>query len=230
MKKSIVLILTVLLILGLTLPAVAAESAAVGISADNVKAQPGDVVAVPVRITGNTGFTNFGISLDYDREHLTLTGIQLADGENPYLCGALAAANPAWTNENGASFGYVTCANPKAVTEDGILFTAVFRVSETFSGTAAVTPAVGYLRLCHGETSAFAEIRAQGQAGYVRTVVLAGDFNDDGIVSFAEAAETVRGYFGNEELTEEKLSVVDTDSDGIISAAEVTEVLRNYRQ
>ena len=229
MKRITALILAALLVLGLSLTAAAAE-ASVQISADGVKAAPGQEITVPIRITGNKGFTNFGIALDYDRESLTLTGIQLTDGEKNYLCGSLAAANPDWTDEAGASFGYVTCANLETVTEDGILFTATFLVSEALAGSAEVTPVVKYLRLGDQETSLFASLLTQEKSGYIRTHILSGDFNDDGIVSIAEAAEAVRAYLGTERLSEEKLSTVDADGDGTVSTAEITEVLGNYHQ
>lgn len=92
-------------------------------------------MTVPIRISGNRGFTNFGIALDYDREQLELLSIQTAEGETPYLCGTTVAVNTQWTGTDEKTFGYVTAALEEAATADGILFTATFRVSGDFSGT-----------------------------------------------------------------------------------------------
>ena len=83
MKKIISIVLAVALIFVLAVTAMAAEIAECTVSADSVTA--GKTVTVPVRITGNRGFTNFGIALDYDRAQLELLSIQTAEGETPYL-------------------------------------------------------------------------------------------------------------------------------------------------
>ena len=75
----------------------AAEIADCTVSADSVSATAGGTVTVPIRISGNRGFTNFGIALDYDREQLELLSIQTAEGETPYLCGTTVAVNTQWT-------------------------------------------------------------------------------------------------------------------------------------
>jgi len=72
-----------------------------------------------------------------DREQLELLSIQTAEGETPYLCGTTVAVNTQWTGTDEKTFGYVTAALEEAATADGILFTATFRVSGDFSGTAA---------------------------------------------------------------------------------------------
>ena len=91
MKKITSVILAVALIFALAVTAMAAEIADCTVSADSVSATAGGTVTVPIRISGNRGFTNFGIALDYDRAQLELLSIQTAAGETPYLCGAVAA-------------------------------------------------------------------------------------------------------------------------------------------
>ena len=84
MKKIISIVLAVALIFVLAVTAMAAEIAECTVSVDSVPAA-GKTVTVPVRITGNRGFTNFGIALDYDREQLELLSIQTAAGDL-WLC------------------------------------------------------------------------------------------------------------------------------------------------
>ena len=146
MKRITSVILAIALIFALAVTAMAAEIADCTVSADSVSATAGGTVTVPIRISGNRGFTNFGIALDYDREQLELLSIQTAEGETPYLCGTTVAVNTQWTGMDEKSFGYVTAALEEAATADGILFTATFRVSGDFSGTAAVQPVVQYMR------------------------------------------------------------------------------------
>ena len=146
MKKITSVILVIALIFALAVTAMAAEIADCTVSADSVSATAGGTVTVPIRISGNRGFTNFGIALDYDREQLELLSIQTAEGETPYLCGTTVAVNTQWTGTDEKTFGYVTAALEEAATADGILFTATFRVSGDFSGTAAVQPVVQYMR------------------------------------------------------------------------------------
>ena len=116
MKKITSVILAIALIFALAVTAMAAEIADCTVSADSVSATAGGTVTVPVRISGNRGFTNFGIALDYDREQLELLSIQTAEGETPYLCGTTVAVNTQWTGADGKTFGYVTAALEEAAT------------------------------------------------------------------------------------------------------------------
>ena len=75
MKKITSVILAIALIFALAVTAMAAEIADCTVSADSVSATAGGTVTVPIRISGNRGFTNFGIALDYDREQLELLSI-----------------------------------------------------------------------------------------------------------------------------------------------------------
>ena len=72
MKRITGVILAIALIFALAVTAMAAEIADCTVSADSVSATAGGTVTVPIRISGNRGFTNFGIALDYDREQLEL--------------------------------------------------------------------------------------------------------------------------------------------------------------
>ena len=151
MKKITSVILAIALIFALAVTAMAAEIADCTVSADSVSATAGGTVTVPIRISGNRGFTNFGIALDYDREQLELLSIQTAEGETPYLCGTTVAVNTQWTGTDEKTFGYVTAALEEAATADGILsgsvgiFPAMRRCSRWCSICAATNGCCLYL-------------------------------------------------------------------------------------
>lgn len=220
MKKIISIVLTVALIFALAVTAMAAEIAECTVSADSASAAAGKTVTVPVRITGNRGFTNFGIALDYDREQLELLSIQTAEGETPYLCGTAAAGNPQWTGADGKAYGYVTAALEDAVTEDGILFTATFRVSESFSGTAAVQPAVQYMRSNKRLLSVFDAIPVTAVSGTVSTV-LVGDYDRNGEVDVFDAVGLYAAVIDDVDFSEDDLNRLDVNRDGEIDIFDV---------
>lgn len=218
MKKIISIVLAVALIFALAVTAMAAEIADCTVSADSVSA--GKTVTVPVRITGNRGFTNFGIALDYDRAQLELLSIQTAAGETPYLCGAVAAGNTQWAGADGKTCGYVTAALKDAVTEDGILFTATFQVSEDFSGTAAVQPVVQYMRSNKRLLSVFDAIPVTTVSGTVSTA-LVGDYDRNGKVSVADVMGLFSAIMNGKSFSADDYSQVDVNQDGRINVADV---------
>lgn len=219
MKKIISVILAAALVFALAVTAMAAEMAACTVSADSVSATAGGTVTVPIRISGNRGFTNFGIALDYDREKLELVSIQTA-GEAPYLCGAAAAANPQWTSPEEETYGYVTAALEEAVTEDGVLFTATFRLSEDFSGTATVRPVVRYMRSNQRLLSVFDEISVTVENGTVSTV-LVGDYDQNGIVTVLDVMGLYSAVIEDADFSEADFARLDVNQDGVVNMLDV---------
>ena len=239
MKKFLRIIPILILMLALPLAAAAAELTGCRISADSVSGRPGETVTVPVRIASNPGFTNFGIALDYDREKMTLVSIQLEDEQQePYLCGSFAASNIAWdpaldanaeTFPENALWGYVVCVQPEVVSADGILFTATFRMNNTVSGTAGVTPVVNYMRNNEAVFSVFETVVTQCEQGTVSVVAaMPGDVNGDGIVSAGEIVKIIQGYRGKT-VDAAVMLAVDSNGNGIIDASELIRAVRNYR-
>ena len=220
MKRITSVILAIALIFALAVTAMAAEIAdctvhvefgPCPVSADSVSATAGGTVTVPIRISGNRGFTNFGIALDYDREQLELLSIRTAEGETPYLCGTTVAVNTQWTG---------TAALEDAVTEDGILFTATFRVSEDFSGTAAVQPVVQYMRSNKRLLSVFDAIPVTTVSGTVSTV-LVGDYDQNGTVNALDVMGLYRAVISGTDFSEEDLDRLDVNRDGMINALDI---------
>lgn len=219
MKKIISAVLAAVLLFAMAVTAMAADMADCTVSAGSVSGAAGGTVTVPIRVTGNRGFTNFGIALDYDREQLELVSIQTA-GETPYLCGEAAAANPQWTDADEKTYGYVTAALEEAATEDGILFTATFRLSETFTGTAEVRPVVKYMRSNRRLLSVFDEIPVETAVGTVSTALL-GDYDQNGQVDVFDVMGLYAAVSSSTDFTEEDVARLDVNQDGGIDVFDV---------
>lgn len=227
MKKVLTIILSLILVMGMTLTAVAVEVTGCAVTAESVTAAAGEQVSVPVKITSNQGFTNFAIALDYDRDDLELVSIEPSE-----LCGDLVSVNTEWdfsADENAAqneafaegnTYGYITCASSDAVTGDGELFTATFNVSEDFSGTAEVTPVVSYMRNNSAVYAVFEEVSVQASAGTVTLEgdVLAGDVDGNGMVTSLDAALAFAASIDSSSLTETQKAAADVDGNGMITS------------
>ena len=225
MKKIISGALVVMLIFALAVTAMAAEIADCTVSADSVWAAAGQTVTVPVRITGNRGFTNFGIALDYDREQLELLSIQTAEGETPYLCGPAVSVNPDWKGADEKTYGYVTAASADPIPGDGILFTATFRVSGGFSGAAAVTPEIQYLRSNQSLFPVFDTIKAEAEAGTLSSVLI-GDYDRNGIVNVIDVMGLYNAIGNGDGFTEADMARLDINQDGTVNAMDVMGIYR----
>lgn len=215
MKKLICWTLAVLMLLGLTTAAYAAETTCT-VSADSVTAGAGEEVTVSIRIAGNPGFTNFGIFLDYDREKLTLVEVEDVAGE-------ISGGNLQWEDPEGKERCYVTSASASAVTGDVVLFTAKFTTAEDFTGTAQVTPEVRYIRNNTAVFSVFEEITATVESGTVGegNDVLLGDVNGDGKINVADIAITSMHVKNKFTLSQAQLKAADVNGDGKVNVADV---------
>lgn len=242
MKRIFRIALAALLLAVIALPVSAEEASEVcTVRADSVSGKPGETVIIPVRIENNTGLTNFGIALDYNRELLELTDIRLADEQQaPYLCGSFADAGTSWdpakdANASGkddftrdVTYGYVTCALVETTVDDGVLFAATFRLAEDFAGTAAVTPVVNYIRDQGTNPETFEELQAHTAAGAVNldvgSVVKPGDVNADGYITADDAASAFAASKDASKLTEEQKDAADVTGDGYITADDAAQI------
>lgn len=227
MKKTIGIFLAALLSLVIPLSAAATELTTCTVTAESVEAAPGATVTVAIRIAGNPGFTNFAISLDYDREHLTLMQIATSNGDTPYLCGKQTAVNLHWNDDTG----FVVAATEKPVKDDGILFVATFAIDPEFLGEAYVTPVVGYIRNNEAVFSVFEQIRAVIAKGKIRSDlsgVLAGDLTGDGVVEYNDVMLAYQAYLGEAQLTAAQMAAVDTDRNGTVEETEYRAVYQIY--
>lgn len=234
MRRILRISAAALLLLSMILPVSAEETAPRAeperctLRADSVSGKPGETVTVPVRIENNAGFTNFGIILDYDRQQLELVSIQLTDErQEPYLCGSCADANIAWESEN-VSYGYVVCALAEESGEDGVLFTATFRLTEVFGDEASVTPVVAYVRNQSEIPAIFDEVQVQAVPGTVsrnaESTLMAGDANADGYITADDAASAFAASKDASKLTEEQKAAADVSGDGYITADDAARI------
>lgn len=219
MKKIIGCVLVIVMALGFTLTAMA-EHLNCNIKTDDITAAAGSEIMIPVRITDNSGFTNFAIALEYDHEVLELRSINTQDEKGTYLCGSMTSVNTEWQDENGKNYGYIVCTQNEKVTDDGVLFTATFYVKDNFAGKTIVTPVVQYMRNQTTVFSVFENLKTTVSAGAVEyddTVSLLGDVNGDGDVTPADAARVYKAAIGEIELTEKELSAADVNNDGAVT-------------
>ena len=227
MKKVISILLSLLYLLGVPMVAFAEEITTCSVSVDSVPTPPGEQITVPIRITENQGFTNFAISLEYDPEKLELLSINTTDDQNSYLCGSMVSTNMDWKNEEGKSCGYVVSASENAVSGDGVLFTATFRVSQDFDDSTMVTPVVLYVRNNAAVFSIFEEITAFVTSGTI-TAIVAGDVTGDGMVEYDDVMKVYKASLGEVNLTEEEKLLADINGDQIIDNLDVEEIYRIY--
>ena len=226
MKKFIAFFLAVLLSLAIPFQVLAAELTSCTVTAESAAGAPGEEVTVEVRIGDNSGFTNFAVALDYDREHLTLKRINTKDGSTPYLCGSNVSINEVWDAEE-KQYGFVVSASADPVKEDGILFTVTFEIAADFVGVAQVTPVVQYIRNNEAVFSIFEQINGVVTAGTI-TSVLVGDVNGDGIIEYNDVMLAYKAFLGEAELTQEQMAVVDSDRSGTIEEAEYHAIYQIY--
>lgn len=227
MKKVISILLSLLYLLGVPMFAFAEEITTCSISVDSVPTPPGEQITVPVRITENQSFTNFAISLEYDAEKLELISINTTDDQNPYLCGSMVSTNIDWKNAEEKSCGYIVSASENAVSGDGILFTATFRVSQDFDDSTTVTPVVHYIRNNTAIFSIFEAITASVTPGTIKAIV-AGDVTGDGMVEYDDVMKVYKASLGEVNLTEEEKLLADINGDQSIDNLDVEEIYRIY--
>lgn len=227
MKKVISILLSLLYLLGVPMFAFAEEITTCSVSVDSVPTPPGEQITVPIRITENQGFTNFAISLEYDPEELELLSINTTDDQNSYLCDSMVSTNMDWKNAEGKSCGYVVSASENAVSGDGVLFTATFRVSQDFDDSTMVTPVVLYVRNNAAVFSIFEEITASVTSGTI-TAIVAGDVTGDGVVEYDDVMKVYKASLGEVSLTEEEKLLADINGDQSIDNLDVEEIYRIY--
>lgn len=235
MKKTISVLLAVLLGLLIPLTASAAEdltSCEVSVDVgDAVIFGPGETIEVEIKIDKNPGFTNFAVALDYDRDALTLKEIATKEttpeGENPYLCGLQVSANTRWS-DGDKTYGYVVAAmvEPEKA-ESGTLFKATFEIAADYVGEAVIKPEVLYIRNNERLFSVFEDINAKVTAAKIKSV-LPGDVNLDGIVEYDDVMLAYRASNGTAELDNEQLAAADRNKNGNVDESDYREIYDIY--
>lgn len=220
MKKWICCILAAVMVLALAVGVYAAESTC-AISADSLTAAAGGTVTVPIRISENPGFTNFAMELHYDSEALTLTAIENVAGD-------VTSVNLSREDGDGNLCGYVVSASASAITEDTVLFNAVFTVSADFSDTTEITPVVSYIRNNSASFSVFEGVTASVEVGSVQagSNIVLGDVNDDGNINAKDMQMVYKASIHEIILIEEQEKAADVNGDGKIDAKDMQLIYR----
>lgn len=227
MKRIISIGISLLLCLGLPLIGSAEEVQICTVTADSVLSPPDKQITVPVSISGNPGFTNFAVCLEYDAERLELLSINTADGTDSYLCGALVSTNTQWKNGEKTTCGYIVSASEDLVTEDGILFTATFHVNADLKNFAMVTPLVRYIRNNASDYTVFEETSVSTVAGTV-TAIVAGDVNGDGVLEYDDVMLVYRSLSDPTLLKEEQKKRADINADDVLDKTDLDEIYSIY--
>ncbi len=100
----------------------------------SVKGMPGEYVDVPVSIKNNSGLSGFKVSLNYDKEYLTPIGIIVGTIIESRYQANIKSLNDENTNiETDLENINVCWYEPENISDDGLLFTIRFLVSDTAS-------------------------------------------------------------------------------------------------
>ena len=127
MKKIIsILVVTVLSVFCMSTAAVA-SSAPVVIVAEEVTAA--NQLTLSYTLENNPGISGFGLTLEYDETAMTLKSLKKGE-----LCTGGFFAGSAKKGEAEFAYAYDEEGNPASITEDGVLFTAVFDITNAKVG------------------------------------------------------------------------------------------------
>ena len=128
---------------------------------------------------------------------------------------------------DGNSTGFIVCASSDPVKENGILFTATFKIGADFTGELEVTPDVQYVRNNEAVFSVFETIHAVVNPGTV-TSVLAGDVNGDGIIEYDDVMLAYKAFLGEVALTTEQMAALDRNGNGRVEESEYQTIYQSY--
>ncbi len=116
-------------------PKVVKAAAAIQFYAEDVTAKPGEEIEVPVKIKGNTGIMGFDIDVQYDKNVLTpVDEVTKSD----LLAGSFENGVKVALDNNADSFN-VLWAGTDNMTEDGVVFTLKFQVSDQASDSTSIS-------------------------------------------------------------------------------------------
>lgn len=127
-KKSLAVLLSLVMLFGMTMTALAADAAAViELEVSNSAPRVGEEFTVTAKITENTGFNAFDFQLTYDEEVVAFLGFESTYdedyGENVLVSDFVTGSLVAFNDETG----YIGLARTNDSTKTGTLFTAKFK-------------------------------------------------------------------------------------------------------
>lgn len=131
MKKIVALLCCVCCMAFSALTGHAVEASQNRIYAEKVHAVAGEVIRIPLRISGNTGFMGFGMTVYYDPEVFAPLSVEASE----LLTGLF---NDSIGTSQSGSFD-VVFTNSSDITEDGVLFTIVLQTAAEIYGSKTLT-------------------------------------------------------------------------------------------
>ena len=183
---------------------------------ENKSASKGSSIDVPVIIKNNPGIAGATLVVSYDKSTLTLNNIvQGSMFENGSYSANPATAVMQWYHTEN-------------ITEDGVLFTLQFKVSETAQeGSYDIAVGVRDGIPANLSNADFEVVNAQFISGVLEiTSSIRGDVTGDGVVAINDVVKLARAVAGSLTLTETERTVADVTGDGVIAINDVIKLAR----
>ncbi|MGN0181555.1 MAG: leucine-rich repeat protein [Candidatus Ornithomonoglobus sp.] len=193
------------------------------IAAAKISACPGDIVEIPVTITGNPGIAAFSVSMSYDNTKLTPQSISLGDA----LTGSIIS-NIQQTGVDLNSLDKVTAvwSSESDNANDGTLYIVTFKVSDDAEEGETIPISLSYNE---GDISnqSFEDITVNMTNGgiTVESGILYGDIFADGKINSKDLVK-LKQYIAlwNVTLDSAELKAADVFPDGKINAKDVVKL------
>lgn len=147
-KNMFTTVLIICLMLSLCVFNITAYAAASVISVGNVSGSAGNIVEVPINITGSPGVSCFGITVNYDYSRLTPVGSAI-DGSESIIKG-IWSKDLIYNANYGAGKVFVTGSSITNATGNGIFLKIKFKIKSDALGSAAISLTVNELMSANG--------------------------------------------------------------------------------
>ncbi|MBQ7874159.1 MAG: hypothetical protein IJ306_03225 [Oscillospiraceae bacterium] len=227
MKKFLSLLIAVITVFGVLPQTVLAAGAQFSAAADKTEAEIGETVEVTFVISGNPGFTNIELTLDFDKEVLKFTGLKIDPDTESYEGRFGGGATVANTDPESEKYGFVTNARASATSADGKLFVAVFEVIG--SGETAIGADITLMENS-GNAAEFSPSAVPSEKVSVKGApepgVLYGDLNGDGKINVMDANLIRRASAKLIELDENQHEAAEVSGDGKVNVMDANLVRR----
>ena len=130
MKKATPILCCILILAAMTVTGFAGESVPNRVFADQLNGAAGEEIIIPVKISGNTGFMGFGLSVSYDPAVLTPVSAALSESLSGIFDDSIETAE--------AGTYKIIYTSTESYTADGELFTLVFHAADDAAGQTVV--------------------------------------------------------------------------------------------
>lgn len=227
MKKILSLFLAVITAAGMFPKTAFASEAVFTAKADRSEAEIGDTVEVAFEISGNPGFTNIELTLDFDKKILRFTGLKINPDTEGYEGRFGGGATVANTNPESDKYGFITNARSSATKTDGKLFVALFEVIG--SGETTVGAEITLMENS-GEIIPFSHSAIPSGkltvSGSPESGVVYGDVTGDAKINVLDANAIRKSAAKIMTFDEEQKKAADVNGDGRINVMDANLVRR----